>query len=71
MWPGSAKIQMVVNEEIDREIVYKRELRQENPLSSPFFVLVVDGLNRIIRKVSNARLVKGLPSGRNFVTTNL
>lgn len=36
-----------------------------------FFILVTDGLDRLIRKVSDAGLMKGLLGGRNFVLTNL
>lgn len=50
-----AKIQISVNIEASKEIVYIKGLRQGDLLSPLLFVLIVDGFNMMIRKANGAR----------------
>lgn len=49
-----------MNGEPAKEIVCKRGLRQGDPLSLLLFILVVDGLNRLIKKAKDAGMITGL-----------
>lgn len=53
------------------EIVCRRRLRQEDPLSLLLFVLVADGFNKIIRKAEKLKLVEGLRGAPHATYINL
>lgn len=52
-WLTSATIEVLVNVIPMQEIVCRWGLRQDDPLSPLLFVLVADGLNKIIWKAEN------------------
>lgn len=54
-----------------KEIVCRRKLRQGDPLYPLLFTMVVDGLNMIIEKARDAKLIKGLPASKTTLITNL
>lgn len=58
----SAKIQVLVNGISGKEIVYRRGLRQRDPLSPLLFVLVADELNRMFDKANEVGFVTSLCS---------
>lgn len=61
IWLTIVKVEVLINGDKGKEIVCKRGLRQEDPLSLLLFVLVADNLNRMIVNVREAGMFHGLP----------
>lgn len=55
VWPYSTKVCVLINGKSRKVIVCKRGLRQGDPLSSLLFVLVVEGLNMLFRRMEAVR----------------
>lgn len=68
---NSAKTQVLVNGIPGKEIVCRRGLRQGDSLSPLLFVLVADGLNRMIEITKEVGLVFDLPSSLASMFINL
>lgn len=71
MWLNSAKTYISINGEVGKEIVLRRDLRQDDPLSPLLFVLVADGMNNMLIKVKKEGLVRGLSGTPQLLIINL
>lgn len=71
LWLAIAKLQILVNGVSGRDIVCKRGLCQGHPLSLLLFVLVADGLNRMLSNAKEEGMTKGLPWSSNSKFVNL
>lgn len=71
IWLTIVKVEVLINGDKGKEIVCKRGLQQEDPLSLLLFVLVADSLNRMIVNVREAAMFRGLPGGSSSEFTNL
>lgn len=58
-WLSSAKIKVLVNGEPGKKIIYRSGLRQGDPLT-PSFMLAVEGLNTLFRKMENKDMIRKL-----------
>lgn len=47
----------MINSEVGKEIKRKRRLRQSDPLSPLLFILFADGLNVIIKRATEEKLI--------------
>lgn len=61
----------MTNGKAGKEIVYRRGLRQEDPLSPLIFILVASDPNRTFEKAKRAQLLEGLPGCSSISLTNL
>ena len=59
LWLLSAKVKILVNGTQEKEISYKRGLRQGDPISSLIFLLVTGGLHHMIAIGRAEGLLKG------------
>lgn len=64
-------MQILVNGEAGKEILCKRRFRQRDPLSPLLFVLVVDGLNRMLSNMAKSGMIESLSSSSSEKFINL
>lgn len=68
MWLKIVKEQVLVNGAARKEIVHRRGLHQGDLLFPLLFVLVADGLNKILSNAVGQGTIKGLPGNSIFIT---
>jgi len=67
----SATISILVNGSPTEEFKPKRGLRQGDPLTPFLFLIVSEGLTRLVREAKRAGLFKGVEMGTQKVQVNL
>lgn len=71
IWLQSAKISILANRDPGKEIICKRGLKQDDPLSPLLFVLVVEGLSLLFVHMKAACKIERLPVARSVTFPNL
>lgn len=70
IWLKSAKVQVLANSLNGKEIVCKRGLQQGDLLSPSMFVLVVDRLNKMLKRAKEVGWIQGLLGSISSSFTN-
>lgn len=65
------KTQIMVNGNTRKEIVIRRELRQEDPLSLLLYILITNGLHNMFNKMKQEGLINELGSCTSSTFVNL
>lgn len=71
IWLHYAKISILANGKLGKEIVIKRGFRKGDLLSPLLFVLVVKGLNLLFTHMKEVGKIEGLSVARSVAFTNL
>lgn len=67
----SSRVPFLVNENLSKEFSVSKGLRQEDPFALFLFLIVVEGLSRMMRVTLRKGLYKSFYDGEKMVEMNL